>query len=58
MLAADFAGRAAVGKVPVDKRCRVVSAISDLATWEDGHHCLCGIRRREYFDYNNYVCGG
>ena len=52
MLAADFAGRAAVKKVPVDKRCRVVSATSVVTSREDGHHCLFGIRKRDDVDCN------
>lgn len=38
-------------ELSVEQHCSVMPASlssPDLATWQDGHHCLCGIRRGTY----------
>ena len=40
--------RSTVEEVSVEEHCNLMPASvssPDLATWQDGHHCLCGIRR-------------
>ena len=46
---ADDVVRFTVDETSAEGHCRVVPAsvsCPDLGTWQDGHHCLCGIRRK------------
>ena len=46
--ASDDVVRFTVDEMSVEEHCSLVPvSVSgpDLATWQDGHHCLCGIRR-------------
>lgn len=53
---ACIAAAASEGRTVVSANT-LVSVISDLARWKDGHHCLCGIRRGHDLDYKtDFIC--